>query len=88
TGEGGFGSPIVSPAGAPNKIAAADFDGDGKLDLAVAQYNLPTVSILRGRGNGRFEAPVSFPAGGDPLAVIARDLDADGFADVAVTTEP
>ncbi len=37
----------------PNGITAGDFDGDGWLDLAVANYNSHNVSVLRGRGTGR-----------------------------------
>lgn len=43
------------PTGAgPFSIAAADLNGDSKLDLAVANYHSDTVSVLIGNGDGTF----------------------------------
>ena len=36
--------------------AVADFDADGNSDMAVADYNLHRVSVLRGNGDGTFQA--------------------------------
>ena len=38
----------------PSAIVAADFNGDGRLDLAVANSGSGTVSILHGNGAGGF----------------------------------
>ena len=38
--------------GSPASVAVGDFNGDGKLDLAVANFNSNTVSILLGTGSG------------------------------------
>ncbi|MDZ4723107.1 MAG: FG-GAP repeat protein [candidate division Zixibacteria bacterium] len=35
----------------PNSVTSADFDGDGKPDLAVANTGSSTVSILKNNGN-------------------------------------
>ena len=40
----------------PARSIAADLDGDGKLDLAAANYSSNTVSVLRGNGDGTFAA--------------------------------
>jgi hypothetical protein len=81
-------------------IAAGDFDGDGNADLFAVQNSFaPPASIghfdggvsqlLRGDGRGHF-TPVS-PAEsglivpGEAVAVEARDLDGDGWADFVVT---
>ena len=55
-------SPAVSyPAGSePYSVAAGDFNGDGTVDLAVANFASNTVSILLGEGNGIFQSPVNY----------------------------
>ena len=40
-----------------------DFNGDGKQDLAVANFNSNNVSILLGNGAGNFSAATNFGAG-------------------------
>jgi FG-GAP repeat len=45
----------------PQAIAAGDFNRDGKLDFAVANYNEGTVSILLGKPDGTFAAKVDHP---------------------------
>src|SRR5690606_33406304 len=64
---------------------AADIDGDGHLDLAVAATDA-AVWVLQGRGDGSFEEPRRL---GDLLpepahALATGDLDGDGLTDVAV----
>jgi hypothetical protein len=67
-----------------NSVAAGDFDGDGDLDLAVANDASNTVSILTNDGSGTF-AQTSIPAvGSGPWSVAAGDLDGDGDLDLAV----
>ena len=88
-GNGGFtiatGSPF--PAGtSPAAIAARDFNGDGKGDLAVANSGDGTVSIFLGDGKGGFSPMFGSPfqAGGAPVALTVADFNGDGRADVAV----
>jgi hypothetical protein len=77
---GGSGSFGASPS-----IVAADFNGDGKLDLAVADAGADAVSVLLGNGDGTFKAPIDTPAGmrGQSF-VVAGDFNGDGKADLAV----
>ena len=56
----------------PISPAIADFNGDGKLDVAVANYTDNTVSLLLGKGDGTFQQQVSFATGIQPVSVDVR----------------
>ncbi|MBL8632498.1 MAG: VCBS repeat-containing protein [Myxococcales bacterium] len=64
-GDGTFKAPssLTIPVGSTG-IAAADLNGDGKLDLAISHGAQGTVSFVAGNGNGTFAAPASLSAGG------------------------
>ena len=82
-----FGPAINWPAGpSPRSVAVADFNEDGRLDLAVVNFNtdLGTVSVLLGNGSGGFAAPVNFATGRTPVSVAVGDFNGDGRADLAV----
>jgi hypothetical protein len=88
-GDGTFAAPQSFPAGGPSTgVAAADLDGDGDLDAAVANYGSfgsgTKVSILRNNGTGTFAAPVSYTVAAGPNDLEAGDLDGDGDFDLAV----
>ena len=68
----------------PTSAAVGDFNGDGKLDLAVANAGSKNVSVLLGNGDGTFKAPVNFGAPG-PQSVAVGDFNGDGKLDLAVT---
>jgi hypothetical protein len=61
-----------------------DFNGDGKLDLAVANGGGNTVSILPGLGTGSFGARSDFGTGSLPISVAVEDFNGDGKLDLAV----
>src|SRR5207245_1432088 len=61
-----------------------DFNGDQVLDLAVANFDSNNVSILRGIGDGTFQAAGSYAAGRQPRSVAAADFNGDGTSDLAV----
>ena len=77
-------SPVVSyPAGThPQAIVTADFNGDGRLDLATANAGDNTVSVLKGNGNGTFQSAQSSATGSGPKSVAVGDFNADGKLDV------
>lgn len=88
SGDGTFapahGSP-VSVGASPAGILAGDFNGDGKLDLAVANSTDNTLSILLGNGDGTFTPSPSQPVTGlTPSALAAGDFNGDGKLDLAV----
>jgi hypothetical protein len=71
-------------ATAPSAIATADFNGDGKLDLAVALNGANTVEIFTGKGDGTFNSGVSFAVGTGPVALGVGDFNGDKKMDLAV----
>lgn len=65
-------------------VAVAEFNGDGKLDLAVANLLSNDVSILLGDGFGGFGPPTHVPVNPEPSVVAAGDFNKDGKTDLAV----
>jgi hypothetical protein len=61
-----------------------DFNGDGKLDLAVVNEQSNTVSVLLGNGDGSFKPAVNYPTGTTPVSVAVGDFNGDGRLDLAV----
>jgi hypothetical protein len=65
-------------------VAAADFNGDGHLDLAVAN-NAGNIKVFFGTGNGTLKKPATYRlAGTKPYGIAAGDLNGDGQPDLAV----
>ena len=66
----------------PRSVAVADFNGDGKLDLATANSGGDNVSVLLGNGNGTFGVATHFTVGKDPRSVAVADFNGDGKLDL------
>jgi FG-GAP-like repeat/Cep192 domain 4 len=66
-------------------IAAADFNGDGVPDLAVASASPAQVSILIGNSDGTFQPAANYSVPSAPGCLVAGDFNNDGKADLAVT---
>src|SRR2546422_841373 len=71
----------------PYAVVAGDFNGDSKLDLAVANYDSGNVSIFIGNGSGGFNAPANFTVGTHPRALATGYFNADTKLDLAVANE-
>ena len=65
-------------------IVTGDFNGDGKLDIAVTDSDGNAVIILLGNGDGTFGAPTTIPVGNHPVAMVAADFNNDGKLDLAI----
>ena len=68
----------------PVWVVAADFNNDGKQDLAVVNSVSSTVSILLGNGDGTFQAKIDAATGTSPVSVAAGDFNGDGNLDLAI----
>ena len=95
-GDGTYQAPVSYSSGGLNafSVALGDFNGDGKLDIAVANYYADTsqtssnVSVLLNNGDGTFQAPASSAVAGISIPVVAvGDFNGDGKLDLVVSTQ-
>ncbi|MBI3358104.1 MAG: VCBS repeat-containing protein [Nitrospirae bacterium] len=83
-----FGSATNFVAGkGPYSVAIADFNGDDRPDLAIANYFSNNVSILLGDGLGSFGSAANFAVGTHPRSVVIGDFNGDGKPDLAIANE-
>ena len=75
------GSPLAA-GNDPWSIAVGDFNGDGKLDIAVANSGNNTLTILLGNGDGTFTPAASPATGSGPISVAVGDFNGDGKLDL------
>jgi hypothetical protein len=68
-------------------VAVADFNGDGKLDFVVANFNGNNVTVFLGNGDGTFQAGVNYDVGTNPTSVAVADFNGDGKLDLAVSNQ-
>jgi hypothetical protein len=87
-GDGSFqaGTDFATPTG-PFAVAAGDFNGDGKTDLAVVNYGSASLSILLGNGDGTFQGHVDYAVGVEPTSAAVGDFNGDGKQDIAVANK-
>lgn len=94
----GAGTPSFSAAqsyatgDSPTAVATADFNGDGRPDLAFTMTPANTVGVLLnvtppGAASASLTAPQFFAVGSNPVAVTATDINGDGKPDLAVAND-
>lgn len=94
-GNGTFGPAVDHDASvAPQVVTLGDFNGDGQLDLAVANQGDPNsyaskvpgseVSIMLNQHGGTFGAAVNYFVGNWPNSLSTADLNGDGKLDLAI----
>jgi hypothetical protein len=83
-GDGTFAAPISYGATTgPYSLVVADFNGDGKPDVAVANQGTNSVSVLTGNGDGTFTSSYQYAAGIAAEGIAAGDFNGDGKIDLA-----
>lgn len=82
-GDGTFPTHVSYPVGVlPTTVAAADVNGDGKVDLVAGNSTDRTISILPGNGNGTFQPQQTIALTARPVFVKVADLNGDGRPDL------
>ncbi|CAF1413812.1 unnamed protein product [Adineta steineri] len=89
-GNGSFSTQMTFSTGtstAPWSVAVGDFDRDGRLDVATANYASNNVGVLYGYGNGTFGNLKTFSTGFNslPTFVDVGDFNNDNILDIAVS---
>jgi len=84
-GDGTLQPAVNSVNSAPyylSRAAAADLNGDGKIDLVIT--GVDSFFVLYGKGDGTFAQPARYDAGANPMTVVAGDFNGDGTLDLAI----
>jgi hypothetical protein len=94
-GDGTFMPAVAYDTGGPQDhpiaVSAFDLNNDGKVDLAVTNLNANNVAVLRGNGDGTFQARVTYPVTNGaihgPAAMTSGDFNGDNKVDLVVTNQ-
>jgi hypothetical protein len=85
-GDGTFQAPQLHP-GVKNAftfgVVTGDFNGDGKADFALDDWNRDKISVFLGNGDGTFKAPANYPLVISPFSsLVVADMNGDGKPDI------
>ena len=85
--DGTYGTPKVVatyPVGVTGYVAAGDFNGDGKIDFAVALFSR-SIRVFLNNGDGTFRAaPGLNSTGGNPISFLAGQMTNDTHTDLVL----
>lgn len=81
-GDGTFQAEIGINADTSTGVVAADFNGDGKMDIAQSGAYSGVVTVFLGNGDGTFQSPAAFAVGTGPYGLVAADFNEDGIPDI------
>jgi hypothetical protein len=92
-GGGGGGDGAIAPFWLRSGLVVADFNADGRADVAVASSCIAGppphpgyVEVFLQAAQGSFAAPVQYAIGPDPWGLSAGDFDGDGRVDLVAAT--
>ena len=88
-GAGTYGTATVFPSGTgayASGFVVGDFNGDGKADIVVADFQTNDLVLLLGNGSGTFPSPVILSSPVRPGGLVAADFNKDNKLDLAVVS--
>ena len=83
--DGTFAAPVATSASPGNNdaIAAADFDGDGKMDIVLESGGNDAIDVFLGKGDGTFKIPITTSTMSSSLyKIVPADFNGDGKLDL------
>ncbi len=87
-GDGTFGTAAHYSAGVnPFSIAVGDFNGDGYIDVAIADETQLSVEVLLNNRAGAFPSATPYATGLNPFSVAVGDMNDDGIPDLAIVNQ-
>ncbi|MBV9210180.1 MAG: VCBS repeat-containing protein, partial [Acidobacteria bacterium] len=70
-----------------NKTVAADFNADGKMDMAATFFSSGKLSVYFGNGTGGFSAPVNYTVGNRIFKLLSADMNNDAKPDLILVVD-
>lgn len=82
-GDGTFYTYVDYPVGSGSyAVVTGDFNGDGKVDLSIAEFYEHAVFVLLGNGDGTFQKRKKHQTGEGPIFISSGDFNADSKTDI------